>query len=77
MNRAAIQNHAVNAALMQASIKLAFIITFGKKLRMTHFNAVMKRFRQAIEKCPKGGEIAWAKGRGKLPPILADSFIKR
>ena len=45
MYRAAIEDHAVGVALVQATIKLLFSIAFGEKLRMANFNAVGEVFR--------------------------------
>lgn len=61
---------------MQSPVECFFHLAFGKKFRMSHFNAVGKVPGQAIKEWPERGQIARTKGGGKLQPVLADTVCQ-
>lgn len=66
VNRAAIEDNAVDVSLMQAAIKLLFRFPLGEKFRMPYFDAVAEFTRQAIKEVPEGGKVSGAKRRRQL-----------
>ncbi|SQC42551.1 Uncharacterised protein [Klebsiella pneumoniae] len=52
MDRAAVEDHAVDVTLVQPAVELLFRFPFGEKLGMTNFDAVGEILRQSVEKMP-------------------------
>ena len=52
MDRAAVEDHAVDAALVQPAVELLFRFPFGEELGVTNFDAVGEILRQCVEKMP-------------------------
>lgn len=77
MHRAAVEDHPIDAALVQPLIQRTLCVALGEKRRMTHFNAVGEFLRQAFEELPHARQLVRAEGGGQLQPQLADALMHR
>ncbi len=77
MRRTAVDDHPINAALLQFLVQGALRLALGEKGDVAHFDAVAEAAWQPVEKAPELVELGGRERSGQLQPVLNDAISQR